>query len=376
MSDSISVIACGDFVATKPSVIKFSDELRSLLQHSDIRICNFEAPIEGFGKAAPKSGPSLAQSKESPAFLEDVGFNVALMANNHIMDYGVEACMATLDSFKNSMAIGVGKAKDAYSFKTVSIKNKSIGLLAFCQYEFGIVESATRNDEFGVAWINSSDVCDTIRLAKSACDYVLVFPHAGLEDIDAPLPCWRRCYQNLIEWGADAVIASHPHVPQGWEIHNNKPIFYSLGNFYFDVLSGNQYWNKGLLVKLEFADTIKFKVYNTKFLEDGSIVIDHSEQISTHTEDIISLLSDEPRYFEYIDKECLMRYSIYTYSILRGIGGISWFNLGIKHFCKLFLLSLINKRDRYTLLNILRCETHRWVYERCITLTNNSNGIK
>jgi poly-gamma-glutamate synthesis protein (capsule biosynthesis protein) len=39
---------------------------------------------------------------------------------------------------------------------------------------------------------------------------------------------------ELIDYGADVVIGSHPHVPQGFEMYNGKPIFYSLGNFIFD----------------------------------------------------------------------------------------------------------------------------------------------
>ena len=39
---------------------------------------------------------------------------------------------------------------------------------------------------------------------------------------------------ELIDYGADVVIGSHPHVTQGIEMYNGKPIFYSLGNFIFD----------------------------------------------------------------------------------------------------------------------------------------------
>jgi poly-gamma-glutamate synthesis protein (capsule biosynthesis protein) len=34
--------------------------------------------------------------------------------------------------------------------------------------------------------------------------------------------------------GADVVIGTHPHVPQGYEKEGDSLIFYSLGNFYFD----------------------------------------------------------------------------------------------------------------------------------------------
>lgn len=48
-------------------------------------------------------------------------------------------------------------------------------------------------------------------------DYLIVFNHGGVEYMDVPLPEWRDVYRLWIEMGADAVIASHPHVPQGYE---------------------------------------------------------------------------------------------------------------------------------------------------------------
>ena len=43
-----------------------------------------------------------------------------------------------------------------------------------------------------------------------------------------------RIAHELIDYGADVVIGSHPHVTQGIEMYDGKPIFYSLGNFIFD----------------------------------------------------------------------------------------------------------------------------------------------
>ena len=55
--------------------------------------------------------------------------------------------------------------------------------------------------------------------------------HAGLEKVNYPLPEFREQYKRFIDYGADAIIAHHPHVVQGWEYYNNKLIAYSLGNF-------------------------------------------------------------------------------------------------------------------------------------------------
>lgn len=37
----------------------------------------------------------------------------------------------------------------------------------------------------------------------------------------------------MIDWGADLLVGTHPHVLQGMELYNGKMICYSLGNFCF-----------------------------------------------------------------------------------------------------------------------------------------------
>jgi poly-gamma-glutamate synthesis protein (capsule biosynthesis protein) len=38
----------------------------------------------------------------------------------------------------------------------------------------------------------------------------------------------------MVEAGADIIHGHHPHVWQGTEVYQGKPIFYSFGNFIFD----------------------------------------------------------------------------------------------------------------------------------------------
>jgi poly-gamma-glutamate synthesis protein (capsule biosynthesis protein) len=42
----------------------------------------------------------------------------------------------------------------------------------------------------------------------------------------------------MIDNGADLIVGSHSHVPQGVEYYNGVPIFYSMGNYIFN--SSNQ----------------------------------------------------------------------------------------------------------------------------------------
>ena len=52
------------------------------------------------------------------------------------------------------------------------------------------------------------------------------------------LPSQIRLAHDIIDWGADYVIGSHPHVVSGIEEYKNWLIAYSLGNFVWDVKKG------------------------------------------------------------------------------------------------------------------------------------------
>lgn len=95
-------------------------------------------------------------------------------------------------------------------------------------------------DSFGEVWEpNKSDVADILRHigdARRQADVVLLSFH-GHEmaggDPNAVPALHRDFCRMCIEAGCDAVIGHGPHRLRGIEVHNGKPIFYSLGNFIF-----------------------------------------------------------------------------------------------------------------------------------------------
>lgn len=70
-----------------------------------------------------------------------------------------------------------------------------------------------------------------IRQAKEQADLVLVLPHVGGQFNPEPGIFTELVVRAAKEAGADAIIASHPHIVQKAEIHDSVPCFYSIGNF-------------------------------------------------------------------------------------------------------------------------------------------------
>lgn len=211
--------------------------LEELIQNVDYAVCNFEAPIHGFGKAASKIGPHHSQRPETINGLKKQGFDLLLLANNHIMDFGYDGLKATIDRANTVGMDAIGAGPDfesAYKPLIKEIGGLKIGMLNACEAQFGVIDYFREADEPGYAWINHCSIDESVSNLKRKCDYVIVFAHAGLENYSLPQKEWRVRYKTLCDAGADFIIGSHPHVPQGYERYKESVIFYSLGNFYFD----------------------------------------------------------------------------------------------------------------------------------------------
>lgn len=167
------------------------------------------------------------------------GFRVLSTANNHIMDFGAPACRDTLSFLKGQgiMTAGCGgNLAEARKPAILTVRRKRIGFLAYAD-DTG--QSAQPNRP-GVAPIRKKYLLEDIDSLRQQVDIVVISLHADLEFVAYPAP-WRvRLSRQLIDAGADLVLAHHPHVPQGIERYRQGLIAYSLGSFVFPVW-GNSY---------------------------------------------------------------------------------------------------------------------------------------
>lgn len=366
----VKIVVCGDFRALYPEKIKVDDAVSRILDSVDIRVCNFEAPILAGGpQATLKSGPSLYQSPLSSEFLSKNGFDVILLANNHIMDYGELGLRSTKESFCGKITVGAGTAEEAFTVKIIETNGKRIGFLSLVHHEYGVLEGI--NDiGVGTAWICSPDVATIIRDAHTHCDSLIVLPHAGVEHSAAPLPQWRHLYKSFIDWGADAVIASHPHCPQGWERYKDKPIYYSLGNFYFDGLGNDTLWYKSIAVELCVDDRVSTKEHLLCFEKKTCrISVDAGTYIKEYLNRANELLRDEVQYKNYLDELCNAFWPDLKYGILRSLGGVS-LEMGFRKFFRLLGCMLLGNKNKLYLHNAMQCESHRWLIEHYLSNNN------
>lgn len=347
--------------------ITIDPELKEIVAQADYAVVNFEAPVEGVVKAIPKSGPALRQSAESPRFLNDHGFNVILLANNHMMDMGREGCLNTIASFdKDTLTVGAGTLHDAFKAIILEKEGLKVGIVNAAHREFGTLGAEAEDVDYGVAWINHPALNREILRMRSECDFLIVAAHAGVEDLPVPLPEWRARYRELIDFGADAVIASHPHVPQGKEEYAGKRIYYSLGNFYFQSAHpGTPQWNMGIALEIEVekGKNAKYKEFITRF-STNRIGIDKDTESRKYWESLNSLLADKKRYVECLDTELEKIWPEYQIYIMRGLSAMSL--RSNFHVLLHAAYGFLKGGDLPLLINNFQCESHSWAIQRVL----------
>ncbi|MBQ0090753.1 MAG: CapA family protein, partial [Prevotellaceae bacterium] len=225
----MKIFVCGDIINQFSHQQFVGEKLIEIIKSCDYAIGNCEGAVSD-GTNTKK----MQQTNETPFFLKSAGFDMMLLANNHICDYGQNGLARTIKSLDENGLLHIGAGFDYDEASSVCYQNvcgKVIALINACEAQPGYF--CNKTNEFGYSWIGNPSFPELIRHAKANSDYLFVFVHAGLEHYELPLQSFRSLYRSYCDYGADYVIASHPHITQGIENYNNSTIFYSLGNFFF-----------------------------------------------------------------------------------------------------------------------------------------------
>ncbi len=307
--NNIHIFFAGDFCSTSSTMpISVSEELKEKIAACDLKVVNFEVPLKPDVDLPPQKRERFFQNEDVPAFLKDIGFNLFSIATNHTFDWDDEGFRKS-KAILGDVAFGAGTYEEAYKPRIVEVNGVKIGLIAVCFAAYtGVFDDVTKHDGLGCAYINDLRVNHDIIEAKKQVDYLFILPHDGIEYIDVPMPETIARYRDFIDYGADGVIGTHPHCPQGWEEYKGKPIFYSLGNFLFNSKDGYSYratnrphWYEGLCVVLAIDDgKLSWEVVNTRNVDNVGLVIDHDKIRNDHNEQICSYLKDDDAYNRYL----------------------------------------------------------------------------
>lgn len=241
-----NIIFTGD-VMLSPYVLKNYDKggidsvveptLKDKLTSADILEINEEFP---FGTGGKKEADKQYNFRVDPKYVSvftDMGVDVAGLANNHTLDYGKECLNSTFDTLNGANIPYTGAANSLDEAKKPAVIEKNGKTFAFIAASRVLPRTSwdVRNSQPAIfSAYDTTEVINAIKDAKSQYDYVFVIIHWGIEKTTKLTNYQQKMGHSFIDAGADAVIGSHPHVLQGVEYYNGKPVFYSLGNFIFN----------------------------------------------------------------------------------------------------------------------------------------------
>ena len=240
--NSIDINFTGDVSITgvfkksiKNNIEIFDDVISGHLKKADFNVINLEGPTTNKTTYYRNNG-LVVSPYESVSYLEKRNINVFNLANNHMFDNGFEGYKDTLKAIEENSGIKFGAGINLKDAATPAILKKngiSIAMIGLCHKE-GMIASYENSGVFCVD-NNFNTVKKIVSNLKKKYDWVIINYHGGEEFTRIPMPSRKRLLRKLARTKTDVVIAHHSHVLQGYEVYKTKPIFYSLGNFVFDI---------------------------------------------------------------------------------------------------------------------------------------------
>ena len=240
-TDTVSLYIIGDIMSHqaqinsalrkgKPDYSTFLYHIRENVAGADIAIGNMEYTLAG----PPYSGyPSFCAPDEYTVYLRDLGFDVLLTANNHILDKGykgLDRTFAVLDTLKGVPYTGMARTpEEDRSRYPLFVECKGIRI-AIINFTYNTNRRPSQ-DWPKINYMDEKDILAAIRRAKEGkADIILAFPHWGTEYKFIHNQVQEHYASLLVNNGVDAVIGGHPHYVQDMQWMGDVPVFYSLGD--------------------------------------------------------------------------------------------------------------------------------------------------
>lgn len=190
------------------------------ISEADATLVNLEGPITENASVVSRENLQFTFAPHTASDLSNIGIRIVSLANNHTHNFGREGLRQTREYLGNADIAFFG---DPYNEITnvatrYTLGATTISLVGYHQFE---------NSDI-------TNILNVIKTEKETGNFVIFFPHWGNEYEKNASANQITKAEEVINAGADIVVGAHPHVIQNAEVYNNKPVFYSLGNFMFD----------------------------------------------------------------------------------------------------------------------------------------------
>ena len=194
----------------------FLQNVKSIFEADDMTLVNFEGVLT-FSDAIVEKEYNIKGDPEYINILPAGSVETVSFGNNHRLDYSEQGSLDTVKAFEDA---GIIYAYDEIT-GIYEVQGIRIGFVSVNEVYDG--EAVEKYLEDGIRHLKEEE---QVNLIIECCQW-------GEELANYPERYQKELGRKCIDWGADLVLGSHPHVLQGVEVYEGKFIVYSLGNFCF-----------------------------------------------------------------------------------------------------------------------------------------------
>jgi len=206
----------------------------STLKQADVLVADFEFAFSREAKpGTAESNDSYRVRPEAIGMLSATKIDVCSLANNHILDWGLEGIRTTQDLLSGMGIQTLGAGADCSEARRPVVLERGGIWLGFLAYAKPSDCSCTEQQP-GAAALRAEEVIRDIAALKPQVDHIILLLHWGIEFCDYPYPDDVNLGRTFIDKGASVVLGCHAHVIQGIERYRHGVIYYGLGNFIYD----------------------------------------------------------------------------------------------------------------------------------------------
>ena len=240
--------------------INIDKNLEKIIQDEvEFSICNLEGYFGTKKNLSDSLGISLEDFKK---FAKTMKIKAVSVANNHINDGGISSREETF-KILNSLNIKYFGTKEKPYLK-IELNNKK-NIIFFA----GVWRLAGSNLKgLDVFWFQLRSLYCEIKKYSSQDNFIIWFPHWGIDMEILPHPWQVKVAKEIIEAGVNVIYGHHSHMTQPVFFYENKPIVFCGGNFIMpqnkitDYYSKNAFNGQSLLLDIDNGTS---EIINTYF---------------------------------------------------------------------------------------------------------------
>ena len=212
----------------------------------DARIVNLETSVTASEDAWPRKGIHYRMHPDNVACLVAAKLDCCVLANNHVLDWGLSGLLETLATLQRAGLRTAGAGPDAEGAAAPAIltlpDERRILVFAFAREDSGVpVAWAAADGRPGVNLLQDyssrsvGEIARHVAASRRAGDIVVVSIHWGANWGYGIASAERTFAHALIDEAQIDVVHGHSsHHVKGIEIFRDKPILYGCGDFIDD----------------------------------------------------------------------------------------------------------------------------------------------